>query len=672
MKSMFHHGYFREIFRQLRVPGIIAAAVLMLTNASALLNVATSLFSPGTIEIPSSEELALPLMAYVYIAGFILTFVSFGWLNHRSTCDFYHALPVKRTQIYFSTTLAIFLWMVIGVSAHVLVHTLLYCISGMPFNYLAYLCVYLNMLIGSIQIVGAVSLACALSGTRFVNIFASLFILFIPRFMLTVLAILIGNRTTMLPLTNICFLFNPSYNLFGMPYGSLLSLFSGSSVRLAFDNVLAMLYSLAHALLLLFAGSIVFRRRASELAGIPMRSRVLQAAIRVAFGLPQLLFLVLLYQNEAFSLTATVLLVLSSFTFYCLYELISTKRVKNMLKAMPLYSICIGIALLYLVLPSWIVKAANSVRADADNISGFCLITTVSFTPTYGDIQSQNVVIDDPEGIELVAKAYARAITEKPIGYEYRTKIVLVRSNGRNITRMLDFSPYEYDRLFEIAMRNDAYHTYRTEFPKSVIYYSGDVTPEEAEEIGKLFAEEYDLLDSATKQEIDAAANLQIWMPSSTYRTFYTLKVNGICGTENYSQNFAITECTPKSAQRYAEIMQAKNGEALKHMLTEKLSELDQDNLTSNAWALSIGNDLTLHGYDLYVDGKDTFTKQDFPECYEILRILANAEVVSDVSKSATVTCYDDNGQYTANLMLSEEDFQRISELIYELGLRIY
>ena len=305
MNKLFHKGYFREMFRQLKVAGIVSTIIMVLANfvtfVSLLINSSFSLFDSG-VSIPDASTLAYPMMIYVYVVGLVLTFTAYNWLNHRAYSDFYHGLPIKRSQIYFSSFAAIIVWMFIALTAFTLVRTLIYAIFGAPFNYLLMLCIYVNMLIGAIEVVGAVSIACAISGTRFVNLIASVVILFLPRFMLTVLGTFVNSLAPdFFYLGRLSIFFDPSYNIIATPYALITSMFM-SGYDISFSNVWAMLYSLAYSLLLVFIGGVAFVRRRSETAGMPTTSRLFQLLIRTAIALPLLLLLVYLTVVGRFNL----------------------------------------------------------------------------------------------------------------------------------------------------------------------------------------------------------------------------------------------------------------------------------------------------------------------------------------------------------------------------------
>ena len=703
MKPIIHRGYFTEVFKQLKTAGIVMSCILMMFNIAPLITNLSARLNNRLLPVPSASSMATVMMLFVYIASLVLTFIAFNWLNRRSTSDFYHALPIKRSRIYWSTLLAVALWIAIGVTGYALVHAFLYLVTGTPFNYVVFLCVYVNMLIGIIQVVGVVSLACALSGTRFVNLFSAVAILLTPRALLMILALFINLQSSFLPVTRIFFLFDPSYNIFATPYMTLIGSFAdtlGNSYIASpdFCSILAMLYSLVHACLLAFLGCIAFKRRASESAGMPMRSRFLQGAIRTAFGLLPLLLLALLILNASFVPLAAAFLILFSFTVYCLYELISTKSAKRMLLSMPLYTICIGIAALYLFVPKLIVKAASLVKADADSIASFELVTIDSYDQ-YFDPSLSGIRIDDPEAVRICADAYQRAITSSHFDAVKRYTVRIHRKNGSDLIRNLAFTVADTNRLADLLEQNEAYREKRASYPDGTIYYqSENMRFSEAREVAAFFRTEYEALSE--KDRIAVSAHDNTPKPS---RSCYLLRYSLADGINSGYGTFFVTDLTPKTAQCCAEILSERYDEHTKDALLQAMKWMetgDYPNYSngivtvtkSHPDNMKIGSDMIIDFDDLHYNLRKngTLPKDACPELYELLRILCEAELSDNAAQSVTVTIgniyansdyYDTlaftgillgNGQSELyNLKLSDEQFSRVQELFTQHIARI-
>lgn len=719
MNKIFHKGYFSEMFRQLKVIGIVAAVILMATNfttlVSSLITIATN---DGTLSnrIPGGLELSAPMMVYVYLAGLVFSFVVFNWLNRRSYSDFYHALPVTRKQIYFSSFLAIMLWMAVGLTAYFIVHSLIYLVLDLPFNYLLFFCVYVNMLIGALEVVGAISLACAISGTRFVNIFAGIVILFLPRFLLMVMSVFIESDAPYM-LSNIAsnsLFFDPSYNIIATPYGSIIQMMGGGEYTVNYAKIPAMLWSLGWSITLIFLGGVAFNKRSSETAGIPTKSKIFQAVVRTAIGLPLLLILMFLIVREDATIVSGVFLVLFSFIFYCLYELISTKSPKKMAKSMPLFFICIGVSLLYLVVPKLIIKAESIVKVDENHTKGFYLLNDenglytefgLGTEQTYSNIVREGIRITDSEAISILSKAYDRNVNmlKKDVGYygngEYLT-VKIVRSNGRDIVRNILFTNAEYSRLEELVNKNEKYYNAGIKFPSGKKYsYVSGLTKLEAKKLAAVYEEEFNSLDDAKKLQLKSSSYGYLYDYSIINEQFdrfsTTLQISGCIGARNYNEAYSINAYTPKTLRMYLEIINERNGQDGVKMLDELQKWFETGgNEEGSVYYLYIGGYTSMSYYEsiygykcMNGDNPTVFPKDADPELYEIIKILANAELSNDPANALQISIYiewygdyklADRGNKIFYLNISDSELERIYELNqirideFEKGLIVY
>lgn len=715
MNKLFHKGYFREIFRQLMVPGIVSAAILMIMNVGTAVSLLPTLFLMRVASfssIPNGFALAYPMMIYVYVAGLALTFTAYGWLNKRSQSDFYHAVPVTRKQIYGTSFFAIMLWLLIGLTAYAFVHAMLYLVTGMPFNYVLFLCVFVNMIIGAVEVVGAVSLACAISGTRFVNFFAAVVILFMPRFLLTIMSefvrVLAPNSLDCIAALGV--FFDPSYNIFGTPYAAIIeTLRSGTTYSIDFAKLPAMIWSFVYSCILVFLGGVAFNKRSSETAGMPAKSKLFQGAVRTAFGLPLLLILMYTIVSGDASLLLGVLLVMFAFIFYCLYELISTKSVKKMAKAMPLFAICIGISLLYLVIPHAIIGIEKNVKIDENNIKGYYSVRTGSGLMSmlgfgggdnsYASMKLDDVEITDKDSIAIIAKAYERTRTyqDKADLTDNSGMWMLVRIDrkiGPDKVRNLFFTGAECVKLSENADKNEQYAKIGYEFPKGKKYYSvNGLGSREANELAKVYEEEFESLSPdirkllKTNQYGGASFLFELGEMSSidpSSRVNASLIINGCLGARNFSEGYLINSYTPRSLAMYIELINKKNGAEGKEMLNELKVWFETGDEKDNPYFyvdLSNYNGLyyynTIYSSFVSEDSGKKLPKDTDPEFYEVIKILSEAELTAgrDTDKAFMITVevgWHESAPYellygsttTLFISVSDEDYTRIFELM--------
>ena len=666
--KLFHRGYFVEQLRQIRTAGIVATAIFSaITISGFFVGLATN-----SANLPTGSSMALPMLMFLFIVGLILTFSAFGWMNHRKTSDFYHALPIKRSAMFGSTVTAIYFWIVIGLTAHTLILTVLNLVFHMPFNYLLLLAVWGNMLIVAIQMIGATSIACAISGSRFVNIFATLFVLFIPRLLLMVLAAFVSTNSIGLDLIlKSSPLFDPSFNILGMPYmlaGGLLF----ASDFVSFTNAWASLYTLAYAAILLALGCLAFVRRKSEMAVIAIKNPIYQGAIRTAVGLPLLLVVIALWRNDPthneVPWAIYGILILLSFIFYCLYELISTRRIKKVLLAMPFYAICVGIALLYLIVPQFISKGINQQTATVSEIKGIRISAVQSLydnTYDYNSQQTAKVLISDPEAIRVVSDAIDRQRTqllhgkddgpsvqttvteigvdsasdyEQPeqdiwdetgIGQYTSLNVQIIKKDGSSLTRRLSFTYDEAEQLEQAMRKNEQWKALAAEYPKGTHYYSANqLTTREADEVGRLLEEEFKTLTPKERESI------------MSYRSGLQLELTGTYWAENYRNTFYLNESTPKASQRYLELLNQKTAVSFREGIRKVLKQLDEGIPSAPGFQIQF-EEMYFTGYSMNYnvvgDGHFVYSKASDPYSYEILSILANASPATDMEECVIV-----------------------------------
>ena len=702
MKRVFSKSFFHEVFRQLTVPGAVTGGVFVLFSILiAIIRITSAEFG-----IPSALELSIAPIIYIYIAGFMLPIMAFGWLNKRSKSDFYHSIPLSRTQLYTSTVLAIFVWMCIGILAGTGVRALTALVMNEPFNYLMYGCVIVNMLIAALEIIGAVSLACAVTGTWFSNISAALVILFIPRLIFAAISVMNESGTLFLR-SNQIFLVDPSYNLIAMPYGL-------ASMRVSFTNVWAMLYTFAYSIVLLLLGKLAFKRRKSELAGNASSSWLVQTVIRTFVCFPILLIPILLIRGFEPLLFFGVL----SFVIYCMYELISTKSAAKMLKAMPLFIVDIVLAGLVLIVPKTYDRINIRQPIDASNIASV-RIKTISDGDyiKYADIKTYDIVITDYDVFELFEKASESKANDNAF-YDY--EIELSYKDGSKSVKQMELTIEESMQLESLLMRNKSFSEAQAGYPGGRNYYhckgmSAEQTNMLARTLEKEFAE------LSTKER----ASL---LDGSWYTGEPSITLVGCVGIDNYHYNFPLDSSLPKTLEMYLGFINDNEGEkALK--LIDSFEDWTKREDESVSYTLELkgegeGSSVRISSWDLilkrvkvtenpvaetpyedegesnYIDEQNRDWEYDEyneyysdteyvyeagipaevnPEYCEIISILSRASLSTDVNNYLIVTI-DANGigdgeltrAYGANYtratasvkLASDEDSARLNELI--------
>ena len=678
--GLIHRGYFREIFRQLRAKGLVATLLLASLNLILFFVFLTRDPINSTVLHADPRLMALPMLLILYIMTPILVFGGYRWLNRRVQSDFYHAIPLTRTQLYATTSAAIFAWLLIALGSYAAVQAILYTVFGLPFNYLLYLCVFLNMLIAAIEIVAAFSIGSALTGRRFPAFFQSVAVLFLPRILLTSFWILVeADSGFSLPFSQLAFFLNPEFNIAATPIHSLL-------YGINFANVPAMLYSLAYSAALLVLGGVAFKKRKSELAEIPYASKVLQTAARVMFGLPSLATIVVLlnvwlrygYEQVSFLTVPTlvpmlVTSVVFSFIFYCLYELISSRKMKKVVKAMPAFGFCVALALIFIFVPAGIGKLRTLPTVDAEKIQSYRFSnesTLISPNRVLGAETYPNYVLhhhtfreEDAKAL-IAAESQANAKALEKDEFLSLDGCMIVNDGGlfRKKVPLSDLSGYTgilfanaEDRLLATCMNDPAFSEKVLAYPEGRIVYSANgLTLTEAREVGRLFREDYEKLSAEQRKSLIASSSGVLTVEPKSDPIGLTITLYGSRGTENYTMQYRVNELTPNAAKAMLGYLNARNETAVRETLKEIVAWMEKPSSHSFNGNFSIGNcrvsDWTLwnaEDRERYASPMDAH-----PEAYQSLKALSEAPLSTDPDHCATfsVSNYEMDGLFSTSV----------------------
>ena len=656
MNRIIHKGFFKEMCRQLRTKGLVATFILLGLNLIELASFAINGSVRDSMTHLHQSLMLAPTYVFLFIATPILAFGAYRWLNRRAQSDFYHAIPLTRLQLYGSTSAAILLWLAIPITAHTLMRVVMFTAFGSPFNYVLQLCAYLNVLIAALTILGAISIGVSLSGSGFVGFFTAVVILFYPRAFLLLLAALTEVHSGIsVPFSLQPFFINPSFNLAATPIHTLFYVPD-------LGNVVAILYSLAYGLLLLTLGGVAFHKRKSEAAEIPYTNRTVQTLVRIAIGSAPVIgftaLISLLLHESMLDLDEItplfpigVMALLFSFVFYCLYELISSKRWKSVVKAMPFYPICLVLAAIIAILPAAIGKPMNKEKINAGEVTEYRYVgdessplipRRLTLDMDYADVVAAKHTFTDREAISRIVSGADADITG----------LVGVFKNVQfpDVQRVRGLRTSKSEQL-KICLQDASFSAEYYAFPKGHLYYlCPGLTNAEAKEVGELFRKDYEALSEAERSQLiyqvyeyyvgrsnDGTPN-----PAELGITLY-----GCLGTENYSQSYVINELTPNAAKRYLELLNARNGETVRKALVDFVNWMETGNdfpdsscegyfyLGNSNYSLStwgLRNEVAVNGTQPSRTPKAEHEKE-----YKILKALSEAPLSTDVSQCVTV-----------------------------------
>lgn len=437
-KKTFDPALFREGIRQLKLSGIVLLVISLLLNAlPPILQYITILnqrrmaqLYPNSyhldalslnVSVNAFVPLYIPLM---YLTPIILCMVLFGAIHTRKGSDFYHALPNTRGSIFTSFGAAVLAWYTFITLLSVLFAAALYGILGITFipAFIPY--VLFTFLAGGTLVTAVMLLSMSLTGTPIVNIILGGLILLVPRIIITLFSYAIVNSLPMLSMGEFGFWSGPAYNI---PFKFVLYVLDRNHKLLPSDpqNGLflmggAIAYTFMLAAVYFLLGWLAFRARKAEVAGFSAPSRLLQHIYRCAITLPVAIlipFCIIDNSNYTDQWSTYIIIAVAALLIYFLFELITTKKVKNLLTAAPVLLVLVAVdAALWLGATTMRDSALNQ-HLSASNIQSVSIDQTIpqrfqpqSSTIQFNDLLVKNLRYNDEQTREQVASDLEYAI----------------------------------------------------------------------------------------------------------------------------------------------------------------------------------------------------------------------------------------------------------------------
>ena len=516
-------------------------------------------------EASLTESFSYGLVLVLLLAP-LLTLNIFRYLNQRNESDFYHSIPFTRPCVFFSFVAAALTWLFATV-AITMTAILLFRLAtpGAVINLAALLIQTGLYWLALTMITAFTALAMTVTGTGISNLFAFYTLFFTFRivgalFLLTVkqLAPLWIDTIGIAKMLSITF---------SLPLALLLS-----PTLIPIDWTL-ILYTLVLTALLLAAGCYFYTRRKSEMAGKSAPAKYWQHIFRCMACLPLLCGIVTLIVTDAtfsiFDPIILALIVLLLLTYY-LYEIITTKQLKNCLSATPYLAILLAFGILFGVGAHLVSSSILLYTPDAEDIRSVERHYSFYDSPTYEDLIANNYASDDPEIKALVAKllredtAYirqhgTRMYQTKIYSANVRLKFLITSDAGITRGRYLMLSHEENELYWSRLRADEGYKKLWLSMPsaKQIDYYSlhghlngvhvyhSDISESE---LWKRVLEDYQRLSEAEKIEF----KLNPVAPTDDSNSRLRISIQGYIDGERFYSTYTISPDRFPTAYQYA------------------------------------------------------------------------------------------------------------------------
>ena len=455
MKELFSGKLYLQGLRKVRTAGIAMAIVITVLNAWIPIQCMTTSSGTNVNRVTDVEAgMFAPFGFLLMLFAPLLVYNMFSYLNERKSSDFFHALPQKRICIYISFISSVLTWIVSVLCITSLLNAVLWSMAdGYALSYEAVLLTLVSFLILALVMAGFMALAMMLTGTAVANCLV---------FLLFFLFIRACGMFFMYGFAEVAPMFHVGSSLltifeiqFFLPVGLVAQIFDGDTGL--FHNPWFFIYWTAVAVILLALSAWAYCRRRSESATKSAPNRLMQNVYRIGVTFPFLMMgMYLMIAGKDFYLS--VLCAFVAFLVWIIFELLTTKKVKNVIRSLPMLLIPAVLAGGYtasVYLARDIFYASTPEREKIESVKlafsdegwGVDTYSTKVLTG-WETVLLTNTEITDDEVLDHVYEAIghskkARGMTwneKKQNGYIYSDTVTITLTSGRKITYHLQTS----------------------------------------------------------------------------------------------------------------------------------------------------------------------------------------------------------------------------------------
>ena len=643
MKNIFSFKLYLQGLRKVRTAGVAMAIVIIVSNALfPVLNMISSGRDLGEFDrAPEIDSILFaPFGWLVILFAPLLVYNMFSYLNDRKSSDFFHALPQKRICIYISFMFAVFTWVVGVLVLTTLVNMLLWVtLTVYVLNATAVVMTFLGFLILGLAMAGFMALAMMLTGTATANwLVCLLFFLFVP----VCGEFFLSRFNTMVPMFNSdCSWFR----IFEVEFFLPLSLFPnpllynrGLGYPLK-EQGLPFLYWFAVAIVLFALSAMAYCRRRSESATKSAPSRLMQHIYRIGVTFPFLIYgmYMLIKSND---IRSGSLFVLIGVLVWIIFELLTTKKVKNLLKTLPLFLLTAvlavgGVGSLYVA--KNIFYATTPERNSIESVlldvsSGYALSGWEDALFSKVEIKDADVLDQVYEAIEET-KEYWQTPWDERAKLPFSSKITLTLRSGRKVKYDLRSS---FD-LYATFYRSEEYRTRRlSALDFDVEKIQCNYVEENSMQIWEAFKSDFEALDDAQK------LNYLEWNKGQ----YSSIHVWGIYENHRFQQGYSVSsEYMPNAYRLY-----------IKYYLESQQNSLEDLQAAADRLVRDDFDDIFYANMNIVKAGS-TFSNIDcyYPELIRaFLQSIAIDSHLLDVEKAANEEIY----QFKLKVIWADEENQ--------------
>jgi len=518
-----------DVLKQLRLIGFVCLGILAIMAVLIPIGDAINLEQYNNRSYPLViTMLQSSRMMYLIFTVFtpLLTIYIFSFLTKRNACDYFHSFPQKRGCLYNTYFAALVTWIFIVTVGTALITGITYGILSkyFVFSYVNLIRYSISIFLCALLVAATIAIACSITGTLFTNIIVTGLILFFPRLITTIGISLVTSNLRMLVPTKILPLLDYNYNLI---FNSINGFFGSKDSNIY--QLSSVIYTAILCIIYITIGRLLFIKRKSETAGNPSANKILQCIIRLGIATPICMIPVsYIFKLVIGKTTLSNSDVFYIFVFYIiavivmlLYELISTKRIRNVLRSLPSIGILIVINIVIILLLNGVYKSQLDYNPSASDVK--YIVVSNSNTNSeldYFEYGLSSKKITNQELIDLLVENLSKNIEYEKTSYPFNKTVALsTQISSKNSkqqtsqyvtvgfktgftvkyrTLYLDTETYEkYSALLLSSQDTKDFYLNLPDYNKNLMSFSNNLklTAKENEEIYDILKEELKSLD---------------------------------------------------------------------------------------------------------------------------------------------------------------------------------
>lgn len=570
MKGIFSFQLYLAGLKKIKTAGIAAAiTVIALNSLVPIVGIIDSTASwPGRVRVVESVSASAfsPFHLLMMVFGVILVHSMFSFMNERNKSDFWHAIPQKRICVYLSFLSAVWSWILAVIVTSSLVNLALW---GLAKYYTVSASIFFSSIgvyfLSAVMVSMFVLVAMTITGTTLSNFLVAALLAFFFRIMSTIFV---------MGLENLAFMLDVSHSFwrilsieFYLPFALLANLFS--SKMGPFSDLPLILFTIFVILLLVAAGAFGYCSRKSETATKSAPNKILQHAYRCAVTLPLIFLLATLIAIGDAEVSTSIILSILALIVWVLFEVMTTKKIKNVLKSLPVLIVPIVVSAL---LCGGMFISRNIVWSQTptpEEIEGISVENEMYHDNSYEMLISEKLVVRDDSIKTIVSETLKQNIKDsKTVRTGFNDHFIIHLKSGISMGRYLNMDDKDYYHVRNLLYASDEYRDTVLSLPSNSslqIWFSG---------MGQQYAPRMDLwesvkaeyasLDDQEKREIKEYYNANFAREEENGKRLYpvgSVEVTGYVGHKQYRSEYPIFyKYMPQTAQLYLEEKNEENG----------------------------------------------------------------------------------------------------------------